>query len=171
MMDLPSTFRSCPKCGSTNLTFRDKAIVCRDCDFVFYHNTAAAVAAIIKRQSEIILVRRAKAPEKGKLDLPGGFVDYGETAEEALRREVYEELNLRIEDIRYLTTAANIYDYKAIRYPVLDILFTCRAPNIDEIHAKDDVAGYEFLKPHNVPTEQLAFQSTKTALAYYIKNR
>ena len=170
-MELAGTFKSCPRCGSTNLTFPEKVIVCRDCDFVYYHNTAAAVAAIIEHEGGIVLVRRGKEPKKGMLDLPGGFVDYGETAEKALAREVYEELNLRIEDMRYLTTAANIYDYKGIPYRVLDIFFTCRAPNIAEIKVRDDVSAYEFLKPDKVPTEQLAFESTKTGLAYYIKNR
>ena len=54
------------------------------------------------------------------LDLPGGFVDENERLEEALQREVKEELGISIDNWKYLTSQANRYLYKGIAYPTCD---------------------------------------------------
>ena len=60
--------------------------------FIYYFNPSSAVACFIRNsRGELLLVRRAKEPAKGRLDLPGGFVDMHESAEEAAQREVKEE--------------------------------------------------------------------------------
>ena len=65
------------------------------CGFVYYFNSSAATAIFItNRVGELLVVRRAKEPAKGTFDLPGGFVDMYETAEEAIIREVKEETGL-----------------------------------------------------------------------------
>ena len=89
-------FNYCPKCGKKTLQGNPRRIECSACGFVFYFNAASAVAAIIQKDNTILLTTRAREPEKGKLDLPGGFVDHNETAQEALQREIREELNIEI---------------------------------------------------------------------------
>ncbi|MHC4474878.1 MAG: NUDIX hydrolase [Planctomycetota bacterium] len=171
-MDLLKHFKSCPRCTSANLTVdKQKTIVCGHCQFTYYHNMAAAVAAIIEYQGRILLTRRAHEPAASMLDLPGGFVDYAETAEEALAREVYEELNLQIENMKYFTSAPNTYVYKDVLYHVLDILFVCPVAGIEGIQPRDDVSQFLFFRPDEVPIDQLAFESTKAALAHYIETR
>ena len=56
-----------------------------------------AVAAIIVRDDEILLVKRGSQPAIGKWSIPGGSVEIGETLEEAVKREVMEETGLEIE--------------------------------------------------------------------------
>jgi ADP-ribose pyrophosphatase YjhB (NUDIX family) len=65
-------------------------------------------------------------PAKGKLAVPGGFIDIGETAEDGLRREIREEVNLAPGELRYLCTQVNDYVYRDINYPVLDLYFVGR---------------------------------------------
>ncbi len=54
-----------------------------------------AVDALILIDDKLVVVRRGHAPYKGRYALPGGFVEFGETTEQAVRREVLEETNLR----------------------------------------------------------------------------
>jgi 8-oxo-dGTP diphosphatase len=56
-----------------------------------------AVSAIIFRNGKVLLVRRARSPGKGFYSLPGGRVEFGESLQTALHREVREETGLKIE--------------------------------------------------------------------------
>jgi 8-oxo-dGTP diphosphatase len=67
-----------------------------------YRNPAPTVDIILQRDSKILMVRRKKDPFKGQLALPGGFINEGETAEEAARREAIEETSLEVEPIEIL---------------------------------------------------------------------
>lgn len=89
-------FTYCPKCGARTFVERnEKAKQCTTCGFVYYFNPSSAVACFIRNsKGELLLVRRAKEPAKGTLDLPGGFVDMYESAEDAAHREVKEETDL-----------------------------------------------------------------------------
>lgn len=97
-------FTYCPKCGARTFVERnEKAKQCTTCGFVYYFNPSSAVACFIRNsKGELLLVRRAKEPAKGTLDLPGGFVDMYESAEDAAHREVKEETGLDIAGCRYL---------------------------------------------------------------------
>lgn len=162
-------WKYCPACGGQELAHdHGKAVRCGGCGFVYYQNMAAAVAGILEYEGQIIAAVRGKEPSKGMLDLPGGFIDWGETAEAALRREVKEELNLELGSVRFLTTAANSYLYKGVLYPVLDVAFVCPVSSLEGIEARDDVAEYRLLRPEEVELEAFAFVSSRAALARYL---
>ncbi len=93
----------CPKCGyKTFESDEEKSYKCSRCNFQFFVNVASAVTAIIRNsKNEILFTIRKHDPVKGTLDLPGGFTEYGETGEEAITREVKEELNLDLTKITY----------------------------------------------------------------------
>src|SRR5208337_1820480 len=87
-------FQYCPRCGKKGFAFDgEKAFNCPVCQFRYYINACSAVAAIlVQPDGSIILTRRKFEPRQGFLDLPGGFVDPNERAEDAVRREILEEL-------------------------------------------------------------------------------
>lgn len=71
--------------------------------------TIEVVAAIIKKQDKIFITRRSYGEFADMWEFPGGKIELGESREEALIREVKEELELDINNLEYLTTAE--YDY------------------------------------------------------------
>src|SRR4051812_49085774 len=109
-------FAHCPRCGAPQRPDdrRDRGgpLRCLACGFTLYFNAASAVAVIIVREDgQALFIRRAKDPGKGKLGMPGGFVDAGERAEEALAREVSEEVGLEGVTATYLGSYPNSYVY------------------------------------------------------------
>ena len=105
---------------------------CEACGFLYFFNPAVAVAALILRDDgKALFIRRAKDPAKGRLALVGGFVDAGESAEHALRREVREEVQLELDQLRFLSSHPNDYHYQDIAYPVVDFVFVARTPDHD----------------------------------------
>jgi mutator protein MutT len=164
-----SVFQFCPKCGQKSLSSPEaKLIECRHCDFHFYRNPAVATAGIIADASgKILLIRRAKDPAKGKLGMPGGFVDIGETAEDGLRREVKEEICLEIRNIQFLMSYPNDYLYRGIMYPTVDFFFTARVESFDPAKALSEVEGLLIRHPKEVAPEELAFESMRRALRAY----
>ena len=114
-MHLLDTFKHCPKCGSDTFAENDfKSKRCGNCGFVYYLNPSAAnVAVITDGKGNILVATRSKEPAKGTLDLPGGFCDCHESAEEGVMREVLEETGLKVTATRYLFSIPNIYSYSA----------------------------------------------------------
>ena len=103
-------FHHCPSCGVSKSDVGENPFRCDNCDFVMYFSPIAAVGAIIcDPQGNIMFLVRGKDPGKGKLGLPGGFADAGETLETSLRREVLEESSLVVNEIRYLCSFPNQY--------------------------------------------------------------
>ena len=155
-MQQHKTFRYCPKCGAVDFVKKsNKLFICNKCNFNFYINTAAAVAGIIQNKSgHILMTIRRFDPMAGKLDLPGGFVDGNETAEEALIREIKEELNLDIKDFKYYKSIPNLYHFKEITYNTLDLIYFCSVKNFENIKAGDDVRGYKFLRINEIDIDK-----------------
>jgi mutator protein MutT len=122
----------------------------------------AAVAAIIRNEKdEILFTVRKHSPAAGMLDLPGGFVDLGETAENALVREIEEELNLKIDKLKFAGTFTNKYVYSGIEYQTLDLVFNCSVESFENIQVADDVSGYVFRNPATVGKEEIGLDSIR----------
>ena len=88
-------FKFCPKCSGDLTRKSENLLVCQKCKFELYLNPKPTNAAILENEKgEILLVKRKIPPKEGFWDLPGGFVEVGESAEEAIVREVKEELGI-----------------------------------------------------------------------------
>jgi ADP-ribose pyrophosphatase YjhB (NUDIX family) len=145
---------------------------CAVCGFTLYFNAASAVAAVIVREDgRALFVRRAKDPAKGALGMPGGFVDMGENAEQALAREVLEEVGLELTDVRYLSSHANRYVFAGVTYDTVDLFYTARAIDAGRAVPLDAVDAIEWLDPLTVPPEEIAFESMRAALEVFRAER
>ncbi len=175
-MHILEKFCYCPKCGSSHFVEdTEKSKKCENCGFEYFLNPSAAVAAfILNRNGKILIERRKKDPAKGMFDLPGGFVDVRETAENAIVREVMEETSLNVTDAKYLFTQPNVYRYSDFDVHTLDIFFLCTVEDETQMKAADDAAECMWMKPEDIRTEQFGLRSVRQALHIFLetlKNR
>ena len=168
-MNKDSFFSYCPHCKSTHFTFEHNfKFVCNECQFVYFHNIAAAVAVVLKYNDKILFTVRNIDPDKGKWDLPGGFIDPHENAEAAACREIKEELGLNIipTDLKYMTSAPNDYLYKNVPYRTMDLFFEYELDS-DEIviNALDEIKEVLWVKPSEIEITKIGFVSIRKVIA------
>lgn len=158
-------FGYCPRCGSNRFGIHDfKSKKCDDCGFVLYFNPiAATVAVIINENNELLVARRAKEPAKGTLDLPGGFADSFETAEEGVAREVAEETGLVVKETRYLFSLPNKYIYSGFEEHTMDLFFLCKAEG-HTLTPADDVEGLRWVPLDSLAPEEFGLQSIRKGI-------
>ncbi len=161
-------FKFCPRCAAprTAENVGQSPLRCAACGFTFFFNpTVAAAAFVFDTHGRALFIRRAHEPAAGKLGIPGGFIDFDESAEEGLRREIREEVGLEVENVRFLMSCPNQYLYRDVTYPVVDLVFTADAVNPDAAQSLDGVAGIEWRLPRDVDPDELAFPSMRVSLA------
>lgn len=165
-----SLFRYCPKCGSEHFDIHnEKSKQCADCGFVYYFNpSSATVALILNENNELLVCRRAKDPAKGTLDLPGGFIDIGETGEEGVAREVLEETGLEVQEAAYQFTLPNIYVYSGFPVHTLDMFYLCKVKDTRHISAMDDAADAFFMPLAEINPEDFGLGSIRKGLRMFL---
>lgn len=164
----------CPRCGVPAFKrVTPKMLQCEDCSFELYTNPSAAVSAlIVDGRDRLLATVRAHAPAQGRLDLPGGFVDPGESAEQAVVREVKEELGLDVRRLSYFCSDFNTcYAYGGVNYNTLDLVFRCQVENLLRACPADDVQEIRFLQPGEIKPEDFAFRSTQRIVQTYLDTR
>jgi ADP-ribose pyrophosphatase YjhB (NUDIX family) len=153
--------RFCPRCGRPPTITYPRSLTCSHCGYAaFYNPKPVAVAIPITAQGEILLMRRGFEPRRGHWSLPGGFVDLGETIEQAAIREVMEELNLRITIERLV----GVYSREEERTVVVVYLASTRGtPSLTE-----EALEVRAFAPIDIPWQDLAFWSEENALRDYL---
>lgn len=156
-------FEFCPRCGESGLILKPTFdFFCGRCGFHYFINSAGAVAALIHDiRGRLLMTLRAKKPAEGALDLPGGFIDPMETAEDALAREVREELNLDVTESRYLGSFPNRYVFSGIRVFTIDLAFSCKVGSLKSLKAGDDVADVVFVAPDRIRLSEIGLDSVR----------
>lgn len=163
----------CPKCGCKNFKTHDqgRSFDCEECRFKYYFNNSAAVAGLIfNNEGKLLLTRRAIEPALGMLDLPGGFVEPMERVEEAIEREIREELGIGLTKAEFLVSFPNQYVFSGFTVFTIDMAFICSVDDLTLLIPADDVASVEFFFPEEINHEELCFNSMSRIIDYYIKN-
>lgn len=92
----------CPACGSPLVSYdKETALQCTGCGKVHYPRIEPCIITLVKKGDEILLLRTLREKE-GIYSCLSGFVEIGETIEQAVKREVKEESNLEVENVRYV---------------------------------------------------------------------
>ncbi len=160
----------CPRCGAPAVKKGLNPFRCASCSYTHYFSPCTAVGAITADpEGRILLLVRGKDPGKGLFGLPGGFVDVGETAEEALHREVQEEIGLTVVGQQYLASFPNQYIYDGAILPVTDLFFVMHVESFDKIELLDgEITDWHFCHPTSRELKKMAFESNRRALKLYL---
>ncbi|MFC1436017.1 NUDIX domain-containing protein [Streptacidiphilus sp. N1-3] len=111
----------------------------------------------IREDGHILLIERGWPPHQGKLALPGGHVDPGESSLAAAAREVFEETGVRIHPADL--TLVGVYDapHRDPRGRYVTVAYRAVVPTGTTATAGDDAAAVRWVHPSELPLTSLAF--------------
>ncbi len=133
---------------------------CPHCGWIYFADPKVAVAALIERGDEILLVRRVNDPQRGLWTLPAGFIDAGEEPIRALERECLEETGLQVQVLGLLDVLAGQEHPRGAH-----LLIVYRASVISgDLCAGDDADAVDFFSRYALP--ELAFSTTRRILEH-----
>jgi ADP-ribose pyrophosphatase YjhB (NUDIX family) len=149
--------RFCPRCGQPAEVNFPRRIACAHCGYSAYYNPKPVAGAIpVDENGRVILLRRGFDPARGRWTFPGGFVDLGESVQNAAHRETKEELRMAIE----LGPLVGVYSRAEDRV----VLIVYRALAIGQPRTTPEAVEVRSFAPSEIPWKELAFWSTGLAL-------
>jgi ADP-ribose pyrophosphatase YjhB (NUDIX family) len=157
-------FKFCPRCGNE---MGDREVygrlrrVCPDqsCRFVQFIDPKVSAAVMAEKDGRVLLVKRRMDPARGSWCFPGGFIEIGETPQEAAMRECQEESGFDVE----ITGLVDVYYYEDYRGSGVLIMYKGRIVG-GQAAPGDDAEIVGFFSPTELP-ENIVFDSNRKALA------
>lgn len=167
MTTLLQAYRFCPYCGArlasaNQIGARPVGVRCVVCGGEIYANPLPTAAAVILRRGALLLGQRAVEPFAGAYSLPGGFVEEGESTEEALARELREETGLEVVSADLLGLYVDRYPYQGVDRWCLCAAYAVEARG--EPIAASDVASLRWWRVDTLP-DAIPFDSNRRAIA------
>jgi 8-oxo-dGTP pyrophosphatase MutT (NUDIX family) len=159
----------CPKCGSPDLGQQlppgdtHERLMCRGCGYIHYVNPKIIAGCIIEQDGKYLLCQRAIPPRPGTWTLPAGFMEAGETTEQAALREVWEESGVRAEILAVLDLQ-RAEDQRGVHH-----LPRHRAGNHRPVRAGN--LDYKFFAPEDIPWDSIYYPAIRQILERYIEER
>jgi ADP-ribose pyrophosphatase YjhB (NUDIX family) len=153
--------RFCPRCGNEATVTYPRSITCPTCGYgAFYNPKPVACTIPTTPDDQLILMRRGFQPNRGRWSMPGGFVDLGESVEQAAIRETKEELNIDIA----ITGLVGVYSRSTDRIVV--VVYAARTEGTPT--RTEEALEVRAFRPTTIPWDQLAFWSDGRALRDYL---
>jgi len=138
--------------------------VCNACGHVHYENPRLVVGAVAECEGRILLCRRAIEPRRGFWTLPAGFMENGESAAAAARRETWEEAGARI----VIDAPFALISIAHINQVHLFYRGRLAAP---EYSVGEESLAVELFAPPDIPWAELSFRSVTLCLERYLDDR
>lgn len=160
-------YHFCPQCASPLHVEKHGDMQVQVCTqgHPLYKNQCVTTSGVVIRDEKMLMVRRAIEPQKGWLDLFGGYVEADEKPTAGMMRETKEELGVGCRVIRLLGAyGPDTYPYKGIVSYNLALIYLVEL-NEGEIRPQDDVASIEWIPLSQLPQGQMAFTSQNDFLA------
>lgn len=139
------THQFCGRCGTKTIQMaEERAKECPACRLLAFPQLSPVIITVVQKGEEILLARNHNFPMPFYSAL-AGFVDPGETLEECVRREVFEEVALQVDDIRYFGSQPWPFPHS------LMIAFSCQWKSGEIKIAPDEIADAGWFKKDNLP--------------------
>lgn len=155
------TRRFCFLCGIL-LKKNGAYLACSACPFIHYDNPRPTVSGVILRGGKILLTKRGREPFKGWWDFPGGFMEKGETPEEAIRREIKEETGLTVKAEKLLGIYPGVYPQEFNPVPILTVVYLLSSKS-GVVRPMDDVEEGRWFSVSDLP-KKIAFNNAPKIL-------
>ncbi|HKY90007.1 MAG TPA: NUDIX hydrolase [Nevskiaceae bacterium] len=140
--------------------------VCSACGAIHYQNPRILVTCIVEHQGRILLCQRAQAPAIGRWTTPAGFMEIGESLQQAAVRETHEECGVVLDE-----NALDLHMVSSIPWMgEVYVCFTARAPSAD-VAAGPESQDVRYFDEHDIPWDELAFVETRGYLQIYLSER
>ncbi len=117
-----------------------------------YPRPAITVDAVVfaeKPEPMVLLIQRKNPPFQGQWAFPGGFVDMSETVEDAVKRELFEETNLLVENLQQFKTYSRVD--RDPRGRAISVVFTAKLKEVKEVIAQDDAVAVKWFSIQELP--------------------
>lgn len=156
----------CSQCGSPNLNYvippddSHHRYVCSKCGVVHYDNPRIIVGCLVSHNNRVMLCKRAIEPQYGLWNLPAGFLENGEKAEDGAVRETHEEsrASVRILKLHALFSLPKVN--QVYLHFLADFMTGHYGPTPESLEVR-------FFEQHEIPWKEIAFHSTTFALHKY----
>ncbi|MEZ5543396.1 MAG: NUDIX hydrolase [Pseudomonadota bacterium] len=134
--------------------------VCEACNIIHYQNPKIVAGCLPEWNGRLLLCRRAIEPRYGLWTLPAGFMENGESTEQAAARETYEEARARVIDLQL---------YGVFSIPHISQVYMMFRAGLESEHYSPGVESLEvrLFEEHEIPWEQLAFPVVRRTLERY----
>lgn len=153
-----AAWERCPRCGA-GLEHEETSVACPSCGLSVYANPASTASGlVVDGAGAVLLARRAGEPKQGLWDLPGGFIDEGETGEEALRRELREEAGVDVEPGAFVGALPDRYGDEGPW--TINLYWEARIVSGEPAPADDVVELAWFPRKELPPRDEFAFANT-----------
>ncbi|MFA9396731.1 MAG: NAD(+) diphosphatase [Clostridiaceae bacterium] len=104
LLEFENQYKFCTRCGTELINSQEeRAKICTKCGLIHYPRISPAIIVAVTKQDKLLLAHNNNF-EEGLFSLIAGYVEVGETLEECVKREVYEEVGIKIKDIEYVTS-------------------------------------------------------------------
>lgn len=160
-------YKYCSICGASLRKDKNNNLACTKCTFVNYQNPRPTATALVLYKNKLLFTKRAREPFQDWWDLPGGFIDKGETSEQCAIRELKEETGLDIEIEKLFGIYSGTYPSDFDPFDILSIVYIARC-NTDKVGAEDDVSESRWFLKDEIP-KKIAFDSNQDVIKDFLK--
>lgn len=138
-----------------------------ECEICAFRNPRATVTAVIVKEKKLLLAKRTEEPFKGWWDLIGGYMHEKEMPEDALKRELKEELGVD-STLTFLDFFPGYASWKGKDFPILSLVYLAELRS-DTVIPNEEIEELKWFSKAELPQE-VAFDSNNN-IVHYVKTR